>query len=102
MAPLGQYPQPKRCAFVVKNGWSRASKRSVREMVRSIFKRLDRLEVQAAKVALVNSKPHIILFVDMQKQPISGIRWDRAEKRYLDVDLSTLRWDADKNEWMDD
>jgi hypothetical protein len=36
------------------------------ELVRSIFKRLDRLEVEAEKVALVNSTPHTILFVDIQ------------------------------------
>ena len=71
-------------------------------MVRSIFKRLDRLEVEAKTVTSMNSTPHTILWVGMDRRPTGGIRWDRTQKRYVDVDLSTLRWDADKKRWTDD
>jgi hypothetical protein len=71
-------------------------------MVRSIFKRLDRLEVQAQKVTSMYSTPHTLLWVGMDRQPVGGIRWDRTQKRYVEVDLSTLRWDVDKKKWADD
>jgi hypothetical protein len=31
-----------------------------------------------------------------------GIRWDQIQKRYVDVDLSTLRRDFWKKQWADD
>jgi hypothetical protein len=63
---------------------------------------MKKLEVKAAKVKSMNSKPHTILWVGMDRRPVGGIRWDRDQKRYVEVDLSTLRWDADKKKWADD
>jgi hypothetical protein len=71
-------------------------------VVRTIFKRLDRLEVGARTATSMNSTPHTLLWVGMDRQPVGGVRLDRTQKRYVDVDLSTLRWDADKKKWGDD
>jgi hypothetical protein len=38
--------------------------------MRNIFKRLDRLEVAAEKVKSMNSPPHTLRRVDMNRQPI--------------------------------
>jgi hypothetical protein len=71
-------------------------------MTSKVYRRIQRLEVQAEKVTSMNSTPHTILWAGMDRQPIGGIRWDRTQKKYVDVDLSTLRWEADTKKWTDD
>jgi hypothetical protein len=71
-------------------------------MTNRVFRRIQQLEAEAAKVKTMNSPPHTLLWVGMDRQPTGGIRWDRDQKRYVDVDVSTLRWDTDKKRWTDD
>ena len=53
-------------------------------MIRTISRRLERLETRAAATAAGETEPHTIVFFDAQRRVTSAMVWDALNRKWVE------------------